>query len=147
MLCDYRDAIKLEGGRRVVPQIEAVVDAGINVMGHIGLTPQTAAALGGYRVQGKSAAAAEELLADAKALEAAVSTQPTCYFLAMHGPILTRLLAITGLHGDCARVRPGSHRRLRHHPPLRPDNRHRRRNYTSNLTVACESTQASCRCL
>ena len=76
MLCDYRDAIKLEGGRRVVPQIEAVFDAGINVMGHIGLTPQTAAALGGYRVQGKSAAAAEELLADAKALEAAVSTQP-----------------------------------------------------------------------
>ena len=65
------DAIKLEGGRRVVPQIEAVVDAGINVMGHIGLTPQTAAALGGYRVQGKSAQAAEELLADAYALEQA----------------------------------------------------------------------------
>lgn len=65
------DAIKLEGGRRVVPQIQAVVDAGINVMGHVGLTPQTAAALGGYRVQGKSAKAAEELLADAIALEEA----------------------------------------------------------------------------
>jgi 3-methyl-2-oxobutanoate hydroxymethyltransferase len=65
------DAVKLEGGRRVVPQIRAVVDAGVNVMGHVGLTPQTAAALGGYRVQGKSAAAAEELLADAIALEEA----------------------------------------------------------------------------
>ena len=65
------DAVKLEGGRRVVPQIRAVVDAGINVMGHIGLTPQTATALGGYRVQGKSAEAAEELLADALALEEA----------------------------------------------------------------------------
>merc|ERR1711939_300903 len=54
-----------------VPQIQAVVDAGINVMGHIGLTPQTATALGGYRVQGKSAQAAEEVLADAIALEQA----------------------------------------------------------------------------
>ena len=63
------DAVKLEGGRRVADMAAAVADAGINIMGHIGLTPQTAAALGGYRIQGKSAEAAEELLADARALQ------------------------------------------------------------------------------
>jgi len=63
------DCVKLEGGRRLAGAVQAISDAGINVCGHIGLTPQTAASLGGYRVQGKSAAAAEELLADARALE------------------------------------------------------------------------------
>ncbi|KAJ1625055.1 3-methyl-2-oxobutanoate hydroxymethyltransferase [Pavlovales sp. CCMP2436] len=65
------DAVKLEGGRRVLPQVQALTDAGMAVMGHVGLTPQTHAALGGYTVQGKSAAAACELLADARALQAA----------------------------------------------------------------------------
>jgi len=65
------DAIKLEGGARIAPTIEAMVKAGLPVMGHIGLTPQSAPALGGYRVQGKTAAAAKALVADAKALESA----------------------------------------------------------------------------
>lgn len=62
------NAVKLEGGREMVPQIRAIVQAGIPVMGHIGLTPQSINALGGNKVQGKSAAAAQELLDDAKAL-------------------------------------------------------------------------------
>ncbi len=61
-------AVKLEGGRKVVPKIEAVLDAGIPVMGHIGLTPQSIHELGGYRVQGKDEPARERLLDDAKAL-------------------------------------------------------------------------------
>ena len=63
-------AIKLEGGRRVLPQIEALVAAGIPVMGHLGLTPQSVNVFGGYRVQGRGESG-EELISDAKALEAA----------------------------------------------------------------------------
>lgn len=63
-------AVKLEGGRSVTPQVEALVAAGIPVMGHIGLTPQSVNTLGGFPVQGRGEGAAE-LLADAKALEAA----------------------------------------------------------------------------
>ncbi|MBA9006735.1 MULTISPECIES: 3-methyl-2-oxobutanoate hydroxymethyltransferase [Thermomonospora] len=63
-------AVKLEGGRRVLPQVEAMVAAGIPVMGHLGLTPQSVNVFGGYRVQGRGEAG-EELMADAKALEAA----------------------------------------------------------------------------
>lgn len=65
------DCVKLEGGTSMTPVIEAIVNAGIPVQGHIGLTPQTASALGGFKVQGKSAEAAGILLDDAKALEAA----------------------------------------------------------------------------
>jgi 3-methyl-2-oxobutanoate hydroxymethyltransferase len=65
------DCIKLEGGKSMAPVVEAIVHAGIPVQGHIGLTPQTASALGGFKVQGKSAEAARVLLEDAKALEAA----------------------------------------------------------------------------
>jgi 3-methyl-2-oxobutanoate hydroxymethyltransferase len=61
-------AVKLEGGRPVVPQVEAMVAAGIPVMGHVGLTPQSVSALGGYRVQGRGPAG-EELLVDAQALQ------------------------------------------------------------------------------
>jgi 3-methyl-2-oxobutanoate hydroxymethyltransferase len=64
-------AVKLEGGRRVVPQVEAIVGAGIPVMGHLGLTPQSVNVLGGVRrVQGRGVAG-DELLADALALESA----------------------------------------------------------------------------
>lgn len=63
-------AVKLEGGASVVPQVEALVDAGIPCMGHLGLTPQSVHALGGYRVQGRGNAA-KKLLDDALALEAA----------------------------------------------------------------------------
>jgi len=65
------DGIKLEGGRSMAPVIKAIVNAGIPVQGHIGLTPQTASALGGFKVQGKSAEAARALIDDAKALEEA----------------------------------------------------------------------------
>jgi 3-methyl-2-oxobutanoate hydroxymethyltransferase len=64
-------AVKLEGGRRVVHQVEALVQAGIPVMAHVGLTPQSVNVLGGYRVQGRTDEEADRLLADAKSLEAA----------------------------------------------------------------------------
>jgi 3-methyl-2-oxobutanoate hydroxymethyltransferase len=63
------DAVKLEGGARAAEAVRAIVEAGIPVMGHIGLTPQSVLQFGGYRVQGRSAPAAERLLADAQALE------------------------------------------------------------------------------
>lgn len=65
------DVVKMEGGEDVVPMIEAVVRAGIPVMGHMGLTPQLISKLGGWRVQGKSAAAGAQLVRDADALERA----------------------------------------------------------------------------
>lgn len=66
------DAIKLEGGTEsVCDRIKAIADVGILVMGHIGLTPQFAAQMGGYKAQGKSAGAAMELLRQALAIEAA----------------------------------------------------------------------------
>ncbi len=61
-------AIKLEGGAQVIPQIKAIVNAGIPVQGHLGLTPQSVAQLGGFKVQGKSAEAAKRLVDDAYAL-------------------------------------------------------------------------------
>ena len=61
-------AVKLEGGRKRVEMIDAVVDAEIPVMGHLGLTPQSVKAMGGYRVQGKEAQAAYEMISDAIAL-------------------------------------------------------------------------------
>lgn len=65
------DCVKLEGGQNVAHIVEAMVKGGIPVMGHIGLTPQTAGQLGGFKVQGKDAEAARQLLADARALEKA----------------------------------------------------------------------------
>ena len=63
-------AVKLEGGQRILAQVEAMVAAGVPVMGHLGLTPQSVNVMGGYRVQGRGEAG-ERLMADAKALEAA----------------------------------------------------------------------------
>jgi 3-methyl-2-oxobutanoate hydroxymethyltransferase len=65
------DCIKLEGGREVTATARAIVNAGIPVMGHIGLTPQSQSLLGGYRVQGRTAAAAQKLLDNALALQEA----------------------------------------------------------------------------
>ncbi len=65
------DGIKLEGGLNFAPRIEAIVNAGIPVQGHIGLTPQTASALGGFKMQGKDAAAAKQIIDDARSLESA----------------------------------------------------------------------------
>lgn len=64
-------SVKLEGGRSVVPAIERIVAAGIPVVGHVGLTPQSVHAMGGYRVQGRTQAARERLLDDARAVEEA----------------------------------------------------------------------------
>jgi 3-methyl-2-oxobutanoate hydroxymethyltransferase len=65
------DAVKLEGAGRTLSRVRAVVDSGIPVMGHIGLTPQSATALGGYKAQGRTAVAARRLVGEAVALEAA----------------------------------------------------------------------------
>lgn len=65
------EAVKLEGGQAVVDRVEAIVAAGIPVMGHIGLTPQSATSLGGYKVQGKTAVSAHKLWQDAQALQEA----------------------------------------------------------------------------
>lgn len=62
------EAVKLEGGRKRIGMIEAVLNAEIPVMGHVGLTPQSVNAMGGYRVQGKHAQAAYEMISDARAL-------------------------------------------------------------------------------
>jgi 3-methyl-2-oxobutanoate hydroxymethyltransferase len=64
-------AVKLEGGREIAPLVERITRAGIPVCGHLGLTPQSVHAFGGYRVQAKSDEAAERLLADARALQEA----------------------------------------------------------------------------
>jgi 3-methyl-2-oxobutanoate hydroxymethyltransferase len=65
------DAVKLEGAGRTLTRIDGILDAGIPVMGHVGLTPQSATKLGGYKVQGRTAAAARRLVDEALALERA----------------------------------------------------------------------------
>ena len=95
-------AVKLEGGRPMVPEVELLVRAGIPVMGHIGFTPQSEHVLGGYKVQGRGSGA-DKLMEDALALEAA-----GCF---------------ADRHGDGARPR----RREGHRGAADPDDRHRRR--------------------
>ncbi len=63
------DAVKLEGGHNIEAQVKAIVDSGIPVMGHIGMTPQSVAEIGGYKVQGKDKKQAEALFNDAKLLQ------------------------------------------------------------------------------
>jgi 3-methyl-2-oxobutanoate hydroxymethyltransferase len=65
------DAIKLEGGAEMADRVAGIVDAGIPAMGHLGLTPQSVSALGGFRVQGRGALQAKKIIDDAKALEEA----------------------------------------------------------------------------
>jgi len=74
------NAVKLEGGRRVAAQIKAIVEAQIPVQGHLGLTPQSSAAFGGFKIQGKTAEAARELIEDARALVAA-----GCFSIVLEG--------------------------------------------------------------
>ena len=64
-------AVKVEGGASIAPQVKAMVQAGIPVMGHLGLTPQSVHAMGGYRVQGRGADAAKRMMDDALALQEA----------------------------------------------------------------------------
>jgi len=73
-------AVKLEGGAKRVPVIEAIIDAEIPVMGHLGLTPQSVNAMGGYKVQGREHDAALALIEDARALEAA-----GCFSIVLEG--------------------------------------------------------------
>ncbi len=63
------DAVKLEGGLRVCPQVKAIADGGMLVMGHIGLTPQSSGQLGGFKAQGRTADTALELIKDARAIQ------------------------------------------------------------------------------
>ena len=72
--------VKLEGGRKRLPMIEALIDAEMPVMGHIGLTPQSVHAMGGFKVQGRQAEAALELIEDAKALQHA-----GCFAIVLEG--------------------------------------------------------------
>jgi 3-methyl-2-oxobutanoate hydroxymethyltransferase len=65
------DSVKLEGGASMADRIRGIVDAGIPVIGHLGLTPQSASSLGGFRLQGKSSETAKKIVDDAKALEEA----------------------------------------------------------------------------
>jgi 3-methyl-2-oxobutanoate hydroxymethyltransferase len=74
------DAVKLEGGARVVEAARRIVEAGIPVMGHLGLTPQSVLAFGGYKVQARGEADQERLIADARALEAA-----GCFAIVLEG--------------------------------------------------------------
>ncbi len=99
-------AVKLEGGREVAPQVRAMVAAGIPVLGHVGLTPQHVAALGGFRVQSKTAEAAAKLLADALAL-----AEAGCFGVVLEcipaevAAVVTRLLPVPtigiGAGPDC----------------------------------------------
>jgi 3-methyl-2-oxobutanoate hydroxymethyltransferase len=73
-------AVKLEGGRKRLPMVEAILDAEIPVMGHIGLTPQSVHAMGGFKVQGKQVDAATALIDDARALAAA-----GCFSIVLEG--------------------------------------------------------------
>jgi 3-methyl-2-oxobutanoate hydroxymethyltransferase len=72
------DTVKLEGAGRMLPRVKAIVESGIPVMGHLGLTPQSATALGGYKAQGRTAVRARTMLADALALQEA-----GCYSLVL----------------------------------------------------------------
>jgi 3-methyl-2-oxobutanoate hydroxymethyltransferase len=74
------EVVKLEGGRRVLPQVEAILAADIPVLGHLGLTPQSVHQFGGYRVQARGREAADALLEDARALERA-----GCFAIVLEG--------------------------------------------------------------
>jgi len=85
------DTVKLEGAGRMLPRVRAIVESGIPVMGHLGLTPQSVTALGGYKAQGRTAAKAKRLLDDALALQEA-----GCYSLVLEAvptPVAARITA------------------------------------------------------
>lgn len=87
--------VKLEGGAPMAATVAALVERGIPVMGHLGLTPQSVNTLGGHRVQGRDPAAAERLLSDARALEAAGACAVVLEL--MPAPLATRVSAAIGI--------------------------------------------------
>jgi 3-methyl-2-oxobutanoate hydroxymethyltransferase len=102
------DCIKLEGGIEILSRIKAIVTGGINVMGHIGLTPQTASVLGGFKVQGGTPESAEKLIRDAVALEEAgcfslvLECVPSVVGKAVSEAVKIPVLGIgAGPHVDC----------------------------------------------
>ncbi len=97
------DAIKLEGGHVMTDRMHAMVAAGIPAIGHLGLTPQSVAALGGFRVQGRGAVQAKEIIDDAKALEEAGAF---CILLEMVPDRVTKI--ITERAKDCLIMSLGS---------------------------------------
>ena len=114
------DAVKLEGGGPTVARVRAIVGAGIPVMGHIGLTPQSATMLGGFKAQGRTAEKARQLLADAVELE-----QAGCFAIVLEAV-------------------PAAGRRADHRAADDPDDRHRRR--ASTATARCSSTTTCSAC-
>ncbi len=102
------DCVKLEGGVEMVSRIEAIVRGGICCMGHIGLTPQTATAVGGFKVQGGTPESARQLIEDAKALEKAgafaivLECVPSVVAKAVTEAVSVPILGIgAGPHVDC----------------------------------------------
>lgn len=102
------DCVKLEGGINMAPQISAIVNAGIPVMGHIGLTPQTAVSLGGLKCQGTTPETARKLIEDAKTIEKAgafsivLECVPSCVAKAMSKEVRVPILGIgAGPDVDC----------------------------------------------
>jgi 3-methyl-2-oxobutanoate hydroxymethyltransferase len=95
-------AVKLEGGRKRIPVIEALVDAEIPVMGHLGLTPQSFHVMGGFKVQGKGLDAARRVVDDAKALDAA-----GCFAVVLEG-IPTEVARLVTEHIDIPTIGIGA---------------------------------------
>ena len=114
-------AVKLEGGRKRLPMIEAIIDAEIPVMGHLGLTPQSVHAMGGFKVQGKERSAALALVDDAKALADA-----GCF-----------AIVLEGVPDEVARMVTDAGRRA--------DDRHRRRAGTATARCSCSTTCSASR--
>ncbi len=100
------DAIKLEGGAEMADRIEGIVRAGIPAIGHLGLTPQSVSALGGFRLQGKGAAQAKKILDDAKALEEAGAF---CILLEMVPDRLCQLITERARHCIIMSLGSGPH--------------------------------------
>ncbi|WMI82143.1 3-methyl-2-oxobutanoate hydroxymethyltransferase [Anaerotignum sp. MB30-C6] len=102
------DCVKLEGGIEMLPQIKAIAGVGINIMGHIGLTPQTASSLGGFKVQGGTPESAAKLIKDAIELEKAgcfsivLECVPSSVGKAISEAVEIPILGIgAGSHVDC----------------------------------------------
>src|SRR5437016_3138790 len=115
--------VKLEGGRRMAATVRALVDVGIPVMGHLGLTPQSVHALGGYRVQGRDEPTAERLKDDARALEEAGGVRRT--YPSAGGPGVSDPHHHRWDHASQA-GRHGGTRGRAHVSPAREAGRHRR---------------------